>query len=337
MINILYAGSPDVSAIPLERLIAESVTPGAQFRIAGVLTNPPAAQGRSKALVPTPVAQEAERAESRYGITVPVFTPEKLGAQAREQIAAVHPDLLVCFAYGKIFGPKFMALFPYGGINLHPSLLPAYRGCAPVPAAILDCKAETGITVQKLAAQMDSGNILLQRIIPLSGTETAGALLESAARAGAEMLLEIITGAAKNRAIPEGIPQNDADATYSAMLKKEDGLIDWHDTARAIDAKIRAFNPWPGAFTRVRGVQLKIHRAAVYGGELPQQAREALDRGAIPGTVLGVDKKEGILIQTGNGILTAATLQWQTKKAVDWKDFINGSGDFPGTICGTQE
>ena len=142
--NILYAGSPDISAKVLEDL-CELTKENPDFNIVGVLTNPPSAKGRHKELIPTEVAQSA----IKYNI--PVLEPEKLDADLREKVAALNPDILVCFAYGKLFGPKFMALFPQGGINLHPSLLPKYRGCAPVPAAILNQEKETGITVQKQA------------------------------------------------------------------------------------------------------------------------------------------------------------------------------------------
>src|SRR5574344_536289 len=184
MISVVFAGSPAPAARTLEILFSHESADG--YKIAGVLTNPPSAQGRHKTLIPTPVQTLAAQHD------VPVFTPEHLDAQCREQIAAVHPDLLICFAYGHIFGPKFLALFPLGGINLHPSLLPKYRGCTPVNAAILNCDSETGLSVQKMALAADEGDLLVQQTIPLTGKETAETLLNDSAEKGALFLATIL-------------------------------------------------------------------------------------------------------------------------------------------------
>lgn len=332
MIRILYAGSPEAAAIPLLHL-ARAAAHGTEFVLVGVLTNPPSAQGRSKTLIPTPVAQAARQLESELGASIPVLTPEKLDAAARDAVVALKPDLLVCFAYGRIFGPRFLSLFPMGGVNLHPSLLPLYRGCAPIPAAILDRQSQTGVTLQKIALEMDSGNILSQVVLPLDGTETADSLLLKAAEIGSRQLEELVTAAVKAGALPEGVPQEGEKATYCQMLRKEEGCICWSDSAAAIDAKVRAFTPWPGAFTCAQGSTLKIHRTAVYTGRLPPQIRSDYPAPPAPGTVLGVDKSAGILVQTGDGILCITNLQWQAKKAMNWKDFMNGSGSLVGCCC----
>lgn len=325
MLRVVYAGSPDVSAVPLERL-AEAAQKHGTFQIAGVLTNPPAPQGRGRTLVPTPVALSAETLSGRYGGRIPVLTPERLGSAAREAVAELKADLLVCFAYGRIFGPKFMALFPLGGINLHPSLLPEYRGCAPVPAAILAMERRTGVSVQKIAQKMDSGDIISQVELPLDGRETAGTLLARAAETGAEQLVQAVLKAAETGRLPDGFPQDEARASYSSMLRKEDGLIDWSMSARQIDAQIRAFSPWPGAFTVANAMTLKLHEARADASPAGKDAG--------PGTVLGTDKAKGILVQTGDGVLCVRRLQWQAKKAVGWSEFINGSRNFLGTVLG---
>ena len=317
--NILYAGSPDISAKVLEDLYLLTEN-SSDFNIAGVLTNPPSAKGRHKELVPTEVAQIAIKYQ------LPVLEPEKLDADLREKVRALNPDILVCFAYGKLFGPKFMALFPQGGINLHPSLLPKYRGCAPVPAAILNQEEETGITVQKLALEMDSGDVLLQVKIPLDFTETSESLLNDAANRGGELFYKVLCDIRDGKA--NGVPQDSSQATYCEMLKKEDGLIDWAKSAKEISAKIRAYYPWPSSFTVYKDLQLKIHRATVFQGEY---SGEASSENSVPGTVLGLDKKSGILIQTGDGILAVENLQLQAKKAMDFKDFLNGNKDFIGS------
>ena len=320
--NILYAGSPDISAKVLEDLYLLTEN-NPDFNIVGVLTNPPSAKGRHKELVPTEVAQIAIKYQ------LPVLEPEKLDAELREKVSALNPDILVCFAYGKIFGPKFMGLFPQGGINLHPSLLPKYRGCAPVPAAILNQEEETGITVQKLALEMDSGDVLLQVKIPLDFTETSESLLNDAANRGGELFYKVLCDIKDGKA--KGVPQDSSQASYCEMLKKEDGLIDWTKSAKEISAKIRAYYPWPSSFTVYKDLQLKIHRAKVFTGFVDCFESANLSTPVEPGTVLALDKKNGILIQTGEGILAVENLQLQAKKAMDFKDFLNGNKDFIGS------
>ncbi len=329
MLNIIYAGSPDIAVIPLKKL-AELAESTQKFRIAGVLTNPPSPHGRSKLLVPTPVALVSEEISTKYGTNIPILTPEKLDEQARTQVKELQPDFLVCFAYGHIFGPKFMELFALGGVNLHPSLLPKYRGCAPVPAAILNQEKKTGVSVQKIAQQMDSGNILCQTEIQLDGTETAGMLLEKTAQIGADQLARIVLKTSESMQVPQGTPQDDKQATYSSMLRKEDGLIDWNKSAKEIDAQVRAFNPWPGAYTIANNLTLKIHETSLY------KSQDDNFQDILPGTVIKADKQFGVLVQTGNGVLCIQKLQWQAKKAVNWKEFINGSRNFCGTILGKK-
>ncbi len=322
--KILYAGSPEQSAAVLKNLSSFDSCGSERLEIVGVLTNPPSAKGRHGDLTPTPVAAVAEE------LGIPVLTPAHLDSAAREQVAALNPDILVCFAYGRIFGPKFMALFEKGGINLHPSLLPKYRGCAPVQAAILACEKETGITVQRVAQEMDSGDILIQEKRVLDGTENAESFLNRVGDEGAGLLKQALDMIASGN--DSGVPQKNEDATYCTMLKKEDGAIDWTMSARRIDAQIRAFYPWPLAFTQgdCNGTMttLRIHEAAVYDGNLPDGASDAE-----PGTVLAADKKLGILIQTGDGVLAVKKLQWQAKKAMNSTDFMNGTRNFVGTRC----
>ncbi len=330
MLNIIYAGSPDVAVIPLKKLVEASQNTGL-FKVVGVLTNPPTAQGRSKSLVPTAVASATEELSASFGINIPVLTPEKLNQDARDKIQQLNPDLLVCFAYGKIFGPKFMSLFKFGGINLHPSLLPKYRGCAPVPAAILNQESTTGVTVQKVALQMDSGDILSQIEINLDGTEDSESLLLKSAEIGANQIVDIVLKIAETHQIPEGQAQNESQASYCTMLRKEDGLIDWNHSAKEIDAQIRAFNPWPGAFTYFNGLSLKIQEAfATDSINIPSDNTEL-------GQVIGSEKGKGIYIKTGNGFLCVKRLQLQAKKSVNWNEFINGSRNFCGAILGKQD
>ncbi|NLM01158.1 MAG: methionyl-tRNA formyltransferase [Treponema sp.] len=318
--RILFAGSPDIAAVLLNYLLKLQ---DASFKIVGVLTNPPAPQGRKSTLVPTPVEQVAREYNSSLSDvskTVQIFTPDKLDASVREKISQLKCDLLVCFAYGKIFGPKFMALFPFGGINIHPSLLPKFRGCAPIPAAILAMEKETGITIQRLAQEMDCGDILAQKIIPLDGKETSESLLNYCATECCGMIHDILNKIADGK--ETSTPQK-GKASYCSMLKKEDGQINWSKSAKEIDAQIRAFFPWPGAFTKCGENILHIHSAKVYDEDI-DALKEVLET-AQNGQIIKNDKKFGILVKTGNGVLKLENLQWQTKKAMPWKDFINGN------------
>lgn len=319
MLRVVFAGSPEC-AVPALEAVAMAHT------VVAVLSNPPAPVGRSRNPVPSAVSQAAERLKATGLLKpdVPVITPERITDEVREQLAAVKPDAMACFAYGKIFGPKTLALFPRGAVNLHPSLLPRWRGCAPVPAAILAGDRETGISIQKMVKEMDAGDILAQKHYPISGNETAGELLDRLSHEGAPLLVAVLDRLELGTA--SGIPQNHDEATYCGMLCKHDGEIDWNRTASEISAQIRAFHPWPGAFTHTRGTDLLIHQATPFSGPV--------EGGSAPGTVLGIDKKAGILVQTGNGVLAITSLQWRAKKPLDWKSFINGTRDFSGTLLG---
>lgn len=317
MLNVLFAGSPEC-AVPSLEAVARA------HRIVAVLTNPPARSGRSNTLTQTPVALETERliTEGIISADCIILIPEKITDDVRKAIAETKPDIMVCFAFGKIFGPKTLALFPLGALNLHPSLLPRWRGCAPVPAAILARDSETGITIQKMALEMDAGDIIIQKTLSLDGTETADALLDRVSREGAPFLVEALERF--ERGNTAGKVQNSEQATYCTMLCKDDGKIDWSKSALEIDARIRAFHPWPGAFTESDGAVLMILKAHPYTGE----ATVGMNRTTTSGTIVGVDKKEGILVKTGEGLLAIERLQWRTKKPLDWKSFLNGSHNF---------
>lgn len=319
MIKVLFAGSPEAARNTLERLItAQSLY---DFEVAGVLSNPPSAKGRHKELISTPVAALA----AEKGI--PVFTPEHLDSAAREAISPLGADILVSFAYGHIFGPKFLALFPMGGINLHPSLLPKYRGCTPVPAAILNCDKQTAVTVQTLSLKMDEGDILAQTRVELDGTETAESLLTYSAEEGAHLIIDILREAAKNGKLPEGKPQV-GEPSYTGIITKEDGRINWKDSAQAIEAKIRAYYPDPGCWCMENASPLRILEAKLCPDlEVKEEWAKAAE-----GTVLDFSKPHGILIKTGSGIIAVRKLQRQGKNAMDYKSFMNGARNFTGTV-----
>jgi methionyl-tRNA formyltransferase len=341
-LRIIFAGSPEIAVPALEALLDPGLEE-AGIELAGVLTNPDSPRGRRGATAPTEVGAAAtalsELLRARGKPPPVLMKPPKLDALARDAAAALRPDLLVSFAYGRIFGPKFLALFPLGGINIHPSLLPKYRGAAPIPAAILGRDRETGVTIQRLAPEMDAGDILAQERFPLDGRETTGTLSETAARRGAAMLPPVLLGLC--RGTLRGRPQNHDEAVYCGLIAREDGLLDWAGTAADIDARIRAFNPWPLCRTRHGDRDLYI---------LEGEPRAGADQGSAgpepvpvvpgsvpaprPGTVLGIDKGRGILVQTGKGVFVIRRLQYAARNALEWRAFLNGVKDFIGSRLG---
>ncbi|MCL2558185.1 MAG: methionyl-tRNA formyltransferase [Treponema sp.] len=315
--RILFAASAGIAA-PALRALARLCESDSRFELAALLTNPDSPRGRAGAPEPTDCA----RAFAELGSAAPILKPERLGAEARDAIAALRPDILASFAYGKIFGPKFLALFPLGGVNAHPSLLPKYRGPSPIPAAILGMERETGVSIQRIARDVDSGDLLLQEKIPLDGGETTESLSLKAGEMAARLMTAALRGLADGSL--QGAPQSHGEATFCGLIEKSEGLIDWSLGAREIEARARAFTPWPLCWTMHSGRQLFMLEARAV----------AADSAGVPGEVLGKDEKAGILIGTGNGALAVSRLQYQAKKALGWKDFLNGARNFIGERLG---
>ena len=319
-LKIIYAGSPLASSIVLKGLIASQSECG--FKIAGVLTNPPSTRGRHSDLIPTEVAVVARENN------IPVFEFDHLMSEARQAVSPLGADLLVSFDYGRIFGPKFLALFPLGGINLHPSALPKYRGCTPVPAAILNGDKSLGVTVQKLALATDEGDILAQTEIPLDGSETTLSLMDGdgqssqVTEAGVKLLKKVLKEISNSDSELVGKKQS-GETSYTEFLKKDDGKIDWNESADLIERKIRAFTPYPLCFSSFNNIRVTILKAKVGKGSSSEKA----------GTVLPYRKSVGIEIACGDGsILVVSELQQEKKKAMDYKSFLNGARNFVGSI-----
>jgi methionyl-tRNA formyltransferase len=312
--SLVFAGSPAI-AVPALRAVVD-----AGYRVAAVLTNPDMAKGRSRSPVPTSVALCAQE------LALPVIKNARIDGGVMDKVRGLAPSLLVTFAYGALFPPEFLNLFPLGGINCHPSLLPKYRGAAPIQEAILKRDTVTGITIQYLAEKMDAGDIILQEEMSLGGRETTEGFSASVAEKGAVLLVRTIS-LIENNAVKR-VRQEERDVSYCGKIGKDEGRIDWSRTADDIDAQIRAFTPWPLCQTQAAGKELRILKAHVAGntGEGGTAVEDA------PGTVIGVDKREGILVRTGQGVLALTCLQWKSKKALDFLDFLNGARNFVGTI-----
>lgn len=325
--RILFAGTPAIAAPSLEALVC--LHKGGGFcELAGVLTNPDTAKGRRGTATPSDVGAAAERiaAEKRIPLTIlKTENPDEIcrgGFDAGATVAA-GVDLLVSFAYGSFFSPEFLALFTMGGINIHPSLLPKYRGATPIQSAILNRDGRTGISIQRLTAELDAGNILAQEAVTLTGRETSAVLSALVAEKAAALLVRTLRALAEGTAAET--PQAHSEATYCDKFERTDGLIDWRRSALDIDARVRAFTPWPLSYTRHAGTELYILEASPYSGAFEAAVADA-------GTVLGVDKGAGILVRTGDGILAVSRLQYRTRKPLDWRSFLNGARNFTGSV-----
>ena len=327
--RILFAGSPAIAVPSVEDLSVMEME-GKDIVLVGVLTNPDTKKGRSKQEEPTDISAAVSKLNEiriKNGqLPIPQLKPEKLDANARKEVAALNPDLLVSFGCGHFFGPLFLALFPMGGINIHPSLLPKYRGASPIPAAILACEKETGICIQKIAPELDTGDLLLTNVIKLTGNETTLSLSETVSFMAASLLRDLLLDFESKTA--SALPQK-GEATYCHELKKGDGLIDWKKSAVELDAQIRAFTPWPLSYTFFEKKALYILEA--HPLEFSQELISSSPKEQhTQGKVLGKDKSHGVLIQTGDGIFAVTRLQLEARKTLDWKSFCNGTRDFIG-------
>ena len=316
--RILFAGTPAL-AVPALRQVARVAD------VCAVLTNPDAPSGRGGRLPSSPIKQVA----LELGLTG--LEPERLDQSLRDRVRSLDPELLVVVAYGRIFRPEFLALFPRGAINLHPSLLPRHRGPTPIPATILAGDAEGGVTIQRVAAPVDSGAILAQERLSLEGTETTRSLSERLASLGAELLMSVIR--AIQRGTAAGREQEHGRATFCRKLAKADGLIDWREDAVMIARKVRAFDPFPGAYTTFAGRLLHLLEAA----PCPPGSELSPSPGVAPGVVLGTDKRYGILVSTGQGFLCVRRLQLEARKALEWREFRNGVPGFVGSRLGESD
>jgi methionyl-tRNA formyltransferase len=309
-VRIVFAGTPEFAVPALDVLAAGE--------LCAVVTAPDRPAGRRR----TPQAPPVKRRAVERG--VPVLQPARIGRAFSAQVAALHPDLLVAVAYGKIFRPYFLDVFSRGGVNVHPSLLPELRGPAPIPAAILAGKQCTGVSVQRLAAAVDAGDILAQRAVTLQRSETSASLAPRLARIGAELLREVVDAIAAGRETAR--PQEESAATWCGLLSKDQGRIDWRQPAAAIERAVRAYQPWPRAYTTWAGRQLTILAAAL--------DQDGAASSGEPGEVVAVDRERGILVRAGHQGLWVRELQLQGKKPLPWQAFANGHPGIAGARLG---
>ena len=303
--RLVFMGTPAFVVPVLETLLAE-----AEVQVVGVYTQPDRPRGRGRSVELTPVKSAG------VNLGLPVFQPASLrSARAQQELADLRPDVILVAAYGRFLPPEVLDLPPGGCLNLHPSLLPRYRGPAPVVSTILDGEAVTGVTLMQLDEGMDTGPILAQQEYPLNGDETAADLTEALFRTGAQLLLDNLEALAAGKLPAQ--PQDDSRATVTRKLERADGLADWTRSAVTLERQRRAFTPWPGLTTHWQDKSLRLLDVAP--SNRPDLA------GADPGLVISLPSEEtpaGII--TADGILGLKAVQLEGRRATSIAEFLRG-------------
>ena len=307
--KIIFAGTPHFAAAALETLLAQ------QFTVVAVLTQPDRPAGRGMQLAPSPVKQLA----LAHGL--PVLQPASLkSAEVQQALADYAADVMVVAAYGLILPPAVLQLPRHGCLNIHASLLPRWRGAAPIQRAILAGDQETGITIMQMDAGLDTGDMLLKKSCPITAQDNAQTLHDKLAQLGAATIVEVLHLLERGRLART--PQDDAQATYAARLSKAEAQRDWTQSAAQLARAVRAYNPFPIAYTTLNATPIKIWQASV---------RDGLN--GEPGTVLAVEKN-GIVVACGQGALCLEILQRANGKALPAAQFVQGFAIHPGDRFG---
>ncbi len=310
MARIVFMGTPQF-AVPALSALNE------RHQVVGVVTQPDRPAGRGRRLVASPV-KEAALARG-----LPVFQPRTLRTlQAEEHLAGWRPELIVVAAFGQILQPGVLGLAPHGCLNVHASLLPKYRGAAPIPAAILAGESITGITIMCMDEGLDTGPILAQAECTIDADDTTASLTAKLADRGSRLLIEALPGWLDGHL--KSRPQDHTQATYCQSLRKEDGHLDWNHTALYLDRQVRACDPWPGAYTTLQGQRLKVLRA---------RPRPGWQEAGGPGQVVVLEP--GIGVVTAEGALELLEVQLAGKKPLPAELFVRGQRDLVGGQLGT--
>ena len=297
-IRVVFMGSPDF-ALPSLRALVD------RYNVVGVVTQPDRASGRGRELKAPPVKLLAQ------DLNIPVMQPQKLREpEAMQQLQAWNPDLIVVAAFGQILRRDVLVLPKYGCVNVHASLLPRWRGAAPINASVLAGDEETGVTIMKMDVGLDTGPMLSMEKIRITPDDTAGSLFEALSTLGAKLLIETLPGYINGTVLPQ--PQPEEGATYAPMLKKEDGRLDFNQPAVELERRIRAMNPWPGAWFEWNGNILKVNRGAV---------SEA--KGKEVGSRIIVEGRPAV--QCADGVLILEEVQPPSKKVMPGKAFLSGT------------
>ncbi len=312
--KIVYMGTPDFAVPTLEKIVE------AGHEVAAVVTQPDKAKGRGKKIIFSEVKEKA------IELGLPVLQPVRArDPEFVEQIKAIAPDCIVVVAFGQILPKKLLDIPKYGCVNVHGSLLPKYRGAAPIQWAVIDGEPISGVTTMLMGEGLDTGDMLLKAETPISADETGGSLFDRLSQMGADLLIDTLTGLEAGTIVPE--PQDHEKAgKYAVMLTKEMGRIDFTQDAAKIECLIRGLNPWPSAYTKWQNKTLKIWRAACVA---------CTDTESQPGQILEV-LKDGFIVKTGDAALKVLEVQFEGKKRMDAGAFLRGCRMQPGDILGME-
>jgi methionyl-tRNA formyltransferase len=310
-LRLVFMGTPEFAVPSLQKLIDRGEM------VVAVVTQPDRPKGRGQQLAAPPVKIVARD----HGIDV--FQPVKVRVpDFLEIIRGLRPDLIIVTAFGQILPKELLNIPRYGCINVHASLLPRYRGAAPINWCIINGETETGITTMQMDEGLDTGDMLLKKVVPIGPDDDAQALLDLLSVVGAEALAETLDQLIAGKLNAE--KQDGLLSNYAPMLKKEDGLIDWRRDPQSIRNLVRGLTPWPGAFTFLGDKTLKVYRCRGAGGS------------GVPGSVLQADRS-GLVIACGEGGLLVEELQLEGKKRLSARDFLAGYNITPGTILGNRD
>jgi methionyl-tRNA formyltransferase len=299
--RIVYMGTPDFAVPPLKAMAQ------AGYEIAAVVTQPDKPRGRGKSLQPTPVKEEALR------LGLAVYQPQKVREpEFVETLRGLRPDIIVVAAFGQIIPKEILDMPTFGCVNIHASLLPKYRGAAPIQQAVIDGEKESGVTIMRMGTGLDTGDMIAKVVVPLAEEETGGSLFDKLAEAGADLLVKTLPDIFEGRAVYEKQPE-ESPTPYAGMITKEMGRMDFSKSAAELERLVRGLNPWPSAFTFLNGKTLKVWKSAVIQEET----------NAAPGTIVG-SGKEGIRVACGEGVLLLTEVQLEGKKRMEAEAFLRG-------------
>jgi len=317
-VRIVFLGTSEFAVPPLEQLILN------QYQVVAVYTQPDKPAGRGRSLAYPPV----KRAALTWNLPV-VQLPSLKKAEAVTQLAAFHPDVIVVAAFGQILPPSVLKIPRYGCINIHPSLLPRFRGASPVATAILAGDEFTGVSLMLLDRGLDTGPILARAQIPISGQDTTDSLTTKLSLIAAWLLQDVLIRWVRGELNPQ--PQDETKATYCSLISKEEGEIDWNLPAIDIWRRVRAFQPWPGCYTRWQGRWLKIIEAEPMPGETTLGVGRVVTLGLATG-----EAKAAFGVCTGDGILGVVKVQLEGKRAISAAEFLRGQRQFIGAILSSS-
>lgn len=308
--KVVFLGTPDFAVPSLEALLKSN------HQVLAVVCQPDRRVGREQKLTFPPVKEIA----LKHGVKVLQY--EKIRLEGVDDLKSLAPDIMVSCAFGQILSQDIIDIAPHGIINVHGSLLPKYRGAAPIQQSVIDGETETGVTIMQTEKGIDTGDILSVSKTPIGERETAGELFDRLSFIGANLLIETLDKIENGEIVP--VKQDDSKATHVSMIKKEDGLIDWNDSARNIFNKIRGMNPWPVAFTKFNGKTLKIYASTIVDFDNSENYAN--------GSVVLADVNNGFIVSTGNGYLRLDEIQLEGSKRLTAHDFLLGRKIAVGTI-----